>query len=103
MSDWVYAWGQFIDHDLDLTSGGTGAQSQSANIDVPQGDTSFDPSGAGGQVIGFNRSEFDPSTGTTTPRQQINDITAWLDGSQVYGSDAARADAPSAATSAESS
>jgi len=26
MSDWVYAWGQFIDHDLDLTTGGTGSR-----------------------------------------------------------------------------
>jgi hypothetical protein len=95
MSDWVYAWGQFIDHDLDLTSGGTGSQLQAANIPVPAGDPFFDPLGTGTQVISLNRSEFDPTTGTGTgnPRQQINDITAWLDGSQIYGSDATRANA----------
>src|SRR5262249_22681663 len=45
--------------------------------------------------IPFNRSEFDPSTGTGpgNPRQQINDITAFLDASMVYGSDPVSADA----------
>jgi peroxidase len=89
MADWVYAWGQFIDHDIDLTTNGTGAQFQPANIPVPTGDPYFDPNGTGTQVINFNRSEFDPSTGTSTsnPRQQINNITAFIDGSMIYGSD----------------
>jgi hypothetical protein len=93
MSDWVYAWGQFIDHDIDLTSNGTGSQFQPAPIPVPSGDPFFDPNGTGTQVIGFNRSEFDPATGTSTsnPRQQINNITAFIDGSMIYGSDAVRA------------
>jgi hypothetical protein len=95
LSDWAYAWGQFIDHDIDLTSDGTGSQLQAANIPVPTGDPSFDPNSTGTQVIEFNRSEFDPSTGTSTknPRQQPNDITAWIDGSMVYGDDPTRADA----------
>lgn len=88
MSALVYAWGQLIDHDLDLTRSGTG---EAFNIPVPTGDPSFDPDGIGAQVIPLSRSAFDPNTGTTTPRQQINDITAWLDGSMVYGSDAATA------------
>lgn len=95
MSDWVYAWGQLIDHDLDLTGDGTGTQLQSANIAVPTGDTSFDPNSTGSKVIGFNRSEFDPATGTSAanPRQNPNDISAYLDGSMIYGSDAIRANA----------
>src|SRR5260370_22638268 len=66
-----------------------------ANIPVPTGDPFFDPNGTGNQVIGFNRSVFDPATGTGTdnPRQQPNVLTAYIDGSQVFGSTAARADA----------
>jgi hypothetical protein len=95
MSDWVYAWGQFIDHDIDLTTAGVGSQAQAANIPVPLGDPFFDPNNTGTQVIPFNRSEFDPNTGTGpgNPRQQINNITAWLDASMVYGSHPTVADA----------
>ncbi len=95
MSDWIYAWGQFVDHDIDLTSGGTGSQLVAANISVPQGDPYFDPNGTGTQVVYFNRSEYDPLTGTGpgNPRQQINDISAFIDGSVIYGSDPVRADA----------
>src|SRR2546430_243 len=47
----------------------------------------------GTQIIPLNRSIYDPATGTSTtnPRQQINQITAWIDGSMVYGSDATTA------------
>jgi hypothetical protein len=89
MSAFVYAWGQFIDHDLDLTTGAKPAQP--FNIQVPSGDPQFDPGNTGSQFITLNRSEFDPNTGKTSPRQQLNDITAFLDGSMIYGSDATRA------------
>ena len=63
MSDWVYGWGQFIDHDLDLTTTGDTA----FDIPVPQGDPSFDPTITGTAVIYFSRSIYDPNTGTTAP------------------------------------
>jgi hypothetical protein len=86
LSNYSYVWGQFLDHDLDLTQPpATGRES--APILVPADDEFFLP----GSEIPFTRSRFDPATGTTTPRQQINQITAWIDGSQVYGSDAATA------------
>jgi len=93
MSDFVYVWGQFIDHDIDLTGGGTPADP--FNVAVPTGDPYFDPASTGTQVINLNRSIYDPATGLSTadPRQQINQITAYIDGSQVYGSDPVRADA----------
>ncbi len=90
LSAMIYAWGQFIDHDIGLTpTGGT----ERIDIAVPKGDPYFDPLGTGTQVIRASRSIFDAATGTssTNPRQQINTITAWLDGSMIYGSDAATA------------
>lgn len=87
LSAMVYAWGQFIDHDLDLTPPAAGGER--FDIPVPAGDPSFDPSGTGTKTIPLTRSTFDSATGATTPRQQVNVVTAWLDGSMIYGSDAA--------------
>lgn len=86
LSDWFWQWGQFIDHDMGLTEGLP--TNNSFNIEVPQNDPFFDPFGTGTQTIGLNRAIFDPSTGTdpSNPREQINEITAFLDGSMVYGS-----------------
>jgi hypothetical protein len=86
VSDWFWQWGQFIDHDLDLTPAG----SEAFNIPVPAGDEVFDQNNTGNRTIGFNRSIFDFSTGT---REQINEITAYIDASNVYGSDEDRAEA----------
>jgi peroxidase len=93
LSAMIYAWGQFIDHDMDLTTNASPAEP--FNIPVPTGDPFFDPNSTGTQVIFFNRSEHVPGTGTDTsnPRQQPNDITAFLDASMVYGSSDAVADA----------
>ena len=46
-------------------------------------------------VILFNRSLYDPASGTGTdnPRQQLNEISTWIDASNVYGSDSERAEA----------
>ena len=88
-SDFVWQWGQFLDHDLGLTDG-TGER---ADIPVPTGDPWFDPQGNGGVVIPFSRASFDPDTGAESPREQDNEITAWIDGSMVYGSSRARMEA----------
>lgn len=88
-SAFVWQWGQFLDHDIDLTDGGT---DEAANVKVPEGDRWFDPSGNGAAVIPLNRANYDPATGTdlTNPRQQENEITSWIDGSNIYGSDETR-------------
>jgi peroxidase len=89
VSDFLWQWGQFLDHDIDLTDGTNPPEPMP--ISVPLGDPEFDPSGSGVAVIPFNRSLFDPATGSDAPRQQINQITAWIDASNVYGADAERA------------
>jgi hypothetical protein len=87
LSDYSYAWGQFIDHDMDLTLDNSG---QAFNISADP-TRSNDPMG----IEPFTRSQFDPNTGTDTsnPRQQINVVTAYMDLSQVYGSTQIVADA----------
>jgi hypothetical protein len=86
LSAFVYVWGQFIDHDIGLSDTGT---TESIPITVPTGDPYFDPLATGLKVIRASRSLYDPATGTSTanPRQQINELTSWIDGSMIYGSD----------------
>lgn len=86
-TDFLWQWGQFVDHDIDLTDGID--PPEPANIIVPDDDAYFVP----GSEIPFNRSIYDTESGINTPRQQINEITAWIDGSNVYGSDLERANA----------
>ena len=90
-SDYLWQWGQFLDHDIDLTGGVD--PPEPADIAVPEGDPFFDPDSTGAQVIEFNHSIYDPDTGTSTdnPRQQLNEVTSWIDASNVYGSDDERA------------
>ena len=93
LTDLTWLWGQFIDHDIDLTE--PGEPHESFDIEVPAGDPFFDPFGTGTQTISLSRSIYDLDTGNSTdsPREQINMITAFLDGSVVYGSDVERAEA----------
>ena len=91
LSDYLWQWGQFLDHDIDLTEGVE--PEEHADIPIPAGDEFFDPDSTGTQVMPFNRSIYDTETGTSfsNPREQVNEITAWIDASNVYGSDSTRA------------
>ncbi len=84
LSDFVYSFGQFMDHDMDLTQD-NGA---SYPISVAPGDPIGGPDDTS---LAFNLSQTDPATGTGpgNPAQDVNSITSYLDLSQVYGSDLA--------------
>ncbi len=78
-------WGQFVEHDIALTKS---ASTESIPIAVPKCDQWFDKTCTDTQTIPVRRSAFDPNQAVRT---QINLNTAWLDGSQIYGSSTATA------------
>lgn len=71
LSDWVYGWGQFIDHDLDLTTSGDVA----FDVAVPAGDPYFDPKSTGTAKIYMNRSIYDSASGTAASNVQKQSFT----------------------------
>ena len=87
-TDLFWQWGQFLDHDIDLTP--VISPIESFDIEVPAGDPWFDPQGTGTESIPLTRSFYTIVDGV---RQQINEISAYIDASQVYGSDPQRAEA----------
>lgn len=88
LSDLTWLFGQFIDHDITLTAHGDG---ELMDIEVPEGDPHFDPFATGEATISFERSGY--SDDALEWREQFNEISAFIDGSVIYGSDAERADA----------
>ncbi len=90
ISDFGWAFGQFVDHDLSFVPD---ELSEPELVPVPPFDPYFDPNGQGGKFIPMFRSGYDAASGSSTsnPRQVINEITGWMDASNVYGSDTARA------------
>ena len=85
VTQWGWAWGQFIDHTIGLVSGrGPGDPTgEVANIAVDDADPLeqvADPA-----QIPFVRSAPAAGTGVTGPRQQVNTVSSYIDGSAVYG------------------
>src|SRR5207237_8253635 len=86
ISSFVWQWGQFVDHDVGLNRVANPAEE--FDIPVPKGDPQFDRRGTGTQMLPFHRSAFEIVDGI---RQQVDVNSAFLDGSQVYGSGVALA------------
>lgn len=82
LSGYVYAFGNLLSHDTQLTVSGT---TEVVEFRIPVGDDIFFPN----QRVPLPRSVFDPATGTDVdnPRQQVNFATTFIDASPIYGSD----------------
>ena len=83
LSSFAWVFGQFIDHDITLVPNN---QADYMPIPLPEGDLL-------GPIIPFARSDVFPGTGThpENPRQHYNEISAFIDGSAIYGSSENRA------------
>ena len=90
VSDLLWAWGQFIDHDLSLTEAG---ETEFQPIIAPIDDPVFTPTDGVPAILPFTRVTPIEGTGEDGPRQYENELTAFLDASMVYGSDDATAEA----------
>jgi len=89
LSDFAWAWGQFVSHDTDLTTTSNGAAVNGSEPIAVNGPT--DPLGP--NAIPFVRTNYmnvsQPRGGGT--RLPVNEVTTYIDASTVYGSDAIRA------------
>src|SRR5438552_4032395 len=83
VTQWGWVWGQFLDHDF-------GLRDERSAENAPIGFDQADPLEAFTNdfgVIGFARTPAAPGTGVDTPREQVNTLSSYIDGSNVYGVD----------------
>jgi hypothetical protein len=88
ISQWGWAWGQFIDHDIGLRDE---QPAEDASMPYDKKDKLEDFSNDVG-TIAFSRTPAAPGTGRNSPRQQINTLSSFIDASNVYGVTNARLD-----------
>ena len=84
LTDYIWVFGQFLDHDITLIGDN---EHEPAFINVPACDPVFDPMCSGNSLIMMTRSQPMDGTGSdiNNPRSFANEITAFIDGSAVYG------------------
>ena len=81
-SDMIWQFGQFLDHDLDLSD--AASPREELDISIPTGDEELDPEQTGTKTLKMSRSKYHEDIAGV--RQQENELTSWIDGSQIYGS-----------------
>ena len=88
VSQWGWVWGQFLDHTFGLRN-----EQPGENAPIPFAVNDHlerfrDDLG----LISFTRTPAAPGTGVTTPRQQVNTVSSYIDAYAVYGGTNARLD-----------
>lgn len=80
-------FGQLISSEI-LMASESGCPIEMHRIKIDKCDPMYDRDCRGGRTMPFYRSAYDPSTGQSPnlPREQINRVTSWIDGSFVYSS-----------------
>src|SRR5919198_894974 len=86
ISQMGWTWGQFLDHTFGLRDE---TPAERAPIPFSAGDPLEQFRNDLG-VIDFSRTPASPGTGTASPRQQINTVSAYIDAWNVYGGTSAR-------------
>jgi len=86
VTQWGWVWGQFIDHDFGLRDE---RPAENAAIGFDRADPLEEFANDLG-AIAFSRTPAAPGTGVSTPRQQVNTLSSYIDGSNVYGVDPTR-------------
>jgi hypothetical protein len=92
-TQWGFVWGQFLDHTFGLRQGRAPGDpdGEAANIPFDSADPLEEFTNDLGS-IGFVRSTPAPGTGVSTPRQQVNTVSSYIDAHAVYGPTPTRLD-----------
>lgn len=85
VTQWAYNWGQFIDHSIGLRESGDELIAIRFDADDPlEYFSNYD------DMLRMHRSAVSNGSGATSPREQINTVSSYIDAAAVYGNDEAR-------------